>query len=147
MHWIIFIFCTVIGFVSLYYGIKLLRLYRTVVRWARSKATVLKKTVIPKRLSSGSRASHTVLIEYQYTYNGQPYTNNKIFLVEFLNGEKGFSKKAAEKFLERLEEKINIHVDPNNPNRSVIFCDGLLLYLFMIATGFIMILSGLVSFF
>jgi hypothetical protein len=99
MKWVIIIFCFVIGFAALYYGMKLIKLYGKIKSWTKLKAKVLNKFVANKKLSRASRASKTVRVEYAYRIKGIEYKNDKVFLVELIKGEKGFLADAAEKFL------------------------------------------------
>jgi hypothetical protein len=135
-----------ISIASIYYGFKLLKLYFKVKAWPKIKALVLSKSVVPKKLASGSRASKTILVEYSYQYNNQAYKNNMVFLVELLKGERGFMQEAGEKFLAKINNEIEIHVNPVTPQTSLIYCTGFIMYLFMVVAGFIILLSGLVYF-
>lgn len=144
MRWVKIIFCLIIGAVAFYYGLKLLRLYLKVKSWDRATAIVLNKSVVQKKLASGSSASKTIYIEYDYVYNANHYKNNKVFLVELINGEKGFTTKNGENFLRNVGHEVEIFVDPKDPAQSVIYCDGLWLYLFTFITGIILLFVGLV---
>ena len=105
MNWVIIIFSLVIGFCAVFYGIKLFKLYLKIKNWDRIQAKVISKSVMPKKLSQSSRVSKIVVIEYEYEFNSLTYQNNRVFLVEFLNGEKGFRTIDAEKFIEKYESK------------------------------------------
>ncbi len=135
MDYVIIIFCLVIGFMSLFYGIKMFRTYLTIKSWTKARAKVLSKTVADKKLTKATRQSKRVVIEYSYELNSKPYTSNKVFLVELLNGERGFSQQGAEAFLKTVPDEIYVYVDPKKPEQAVMFSDGLLLYIFMIFLG------------
>lgn len=143
MNWVIIIFSLVIGFCAVFYGIKLFKLYLKIKNWDRIQAKVISKSVMPKKLSQSSRVSKIVVIEYEYEFNSHVYQNNRVFLVEFLNGEKGFRTIDAEKFIQKIGAQISIYVDPKNPQQSIIYSDGLFMYLFMIAFGGIVFLVGI----
>ncbi len=147
MNWVIIIFSLVIGFSSLFYGIKLFRLYLKIKSWTKTHAKVISKSVQLKRLAQSGRASKIVVIEYQYEVDSQMYQSNRVFLVEFLKGEKGFLQSSAEKFLLTIGNEITVYVDPKDPKESVIYCDGLLMYLFVMAFGSITLLIGIFKFF
>lgn len=143
MNWVIIIFSLVIGFCAVFYGVKLLKLYFKIKSWNRIQAKVISKAVMPKKLSQSSRTSKIVVIAYEYEFNSHVYQNNRVFLVEFLNGERGFRTKDGKKFIQKIGEQISIYVDPKNPQQSIIYSDGLLMYLFMIAFGGIVFLVGI----
>jgi hypothetical protein len=86
-----------------------------------------------------------VSVEYIYAYNAQNYTNDKVFLAELLNGEKGFTTADGEKFLQTIPAEPLIYVNPNKPEQSVMFADGLWLYIFMIVFGCIVFCVGLIK--
>ena len=142
MNWVIIIFSLVIGFCAVFYGVKLLKLYFKIKSWNRIQAKVISKAVMPKKLSQSSRTSKIVVIAYEYEFNSHVYQNNRVFLVEFLNGERGFRTKDGKKFIQKIGEQISIYVDPKNPQQSIIYSDGLM-YLFMIAFGGIVFLVGI----
>ena len=144
MHWFKIIFCFLIGCLSLYYGIKLLKLYLKVKGWSKVKAIVISKAVVPKKLASGSRASKILNINYTYEFDNVPYKNNLAFLVELLKGERGFTSQSGEKFLQKIPDEVEIFVDPKDPTKSLMYCNGLLMYVFMIITGIILLFVALV---
>ncbi|MGZ3885310.1 MAG: DUF3592 domain-containing protein [Bacteroidia bacterium] len=145
MQWVILIFCLVIGSCSFYFGIKLWRLYKSVRRWPKVNAKVLSKAVVPRRLASGSRASRTINITYEYLFEGQVYKNNTVFIAELLKGEKGFMPDAAQKFLDKIGDTAEVLVDPESPDRSVMYSDGAVMYMLMITGGIAIVLGGLLS--
>jgi hypothetical protein len=114
--------------------------------WDKATATVLQKSVVKKTLSSASRAGYKLSIDYFYVYNLQKYNGNKVFLIELLKGEKGFLFQAAEKFLEKIKPEEEIYVDPQNPEASVMYCDGIGLYIFVLLMSPISLLTGLANY-
>lgn len=146
MKLFVLIFSLVIAFVAIYYGIKMLRIYRRISKWTKTNAKVLSKAVAPKKLASGSRARFRIVMEYSYWFNNKEYKNDKVFLVELLNGEKGFLFRQGEKFLQKINSEIEIYVDPNDPARSVAYRDGLFMYLVMIFMGFFSAMIGLLNY-
>ena len=140
------IFCLAIAFGAFWYGVKLIKLYLRVKKWDRVKATVIQKSVVERKQAAASRAGYKPSIDYSYTYNSKPYTGHKIFLVEVINGERGFMKHAAEKWLKKINPDITIYVDPNDPANAVMFCEGITLYIFVLVMGLMSLLIGLLNF-
>ena len=139
----ILIVCGIISCACFWYGTKLIKLYLKVKRWEKITATVIKKEVLLRALSSASRAGYKPSVQYSYSYNLADYIGNKVFLIELIKGERGFLKRAAEKFLEKINPEIEIHVNPENPADSVIYCDGLFLYISILVMGVMSFLIGL----
>jgi hypothetical protein len=48
MNWIITILYLIIGFMSIFYGLKILNIYMNVRQWTKLKASVINKAVLPK---------------------------------------------------------------------------------------------------
>jgi hypothetical protein len=115
--------------------------------WDKTFATITQKSVVKKTLSSASRAAYKLSIDYSYQYNLQKYNGNKIFLVDLLKGEKGFLYKAGEKFLEKIKIEEEIYVNPNNPEESVMYCDGIILYIFVLFMSPMSLLTGLANYY
>jgi hypothetical protein len=145
MNWFYIILYLLIGFASIFYGLKILRTYMYVQCWTKVKARVITKAVLPKRLTKSSRRPMRVSIEYIYDMNALTYKSDKVFLVELLNGERGFTSSAGEKFLQTVPDEIVVFVNPAKPEQSVMFADGLWLYLFMIVFGCMVFCVGLVK--
>lgn len=143
----ILVFALLMSFICLWYGIKLIRLWLKVKRWEKITATITQKSVVKKTLSSASRAAYKLSIDYSYLYNLQKYNGNKIFLVDLLKGEKGFLYKAGEKFLEKIKPEEEIYVNPNNPEESVMYCDGIALYIFVLFMSLMSLLIGLANYY
>jgi hypothetical protein len=137
------IFCCVISFTAFWYGIKLIKLYLRVKKWQRVKATITRKSVVKRKLASASRAGFTPSLDYSYTVNGINYIGHRIFLAEILNGERGFLKQAAEKYIEKLKPEIEIYVDPADPTKAVMNCDGIAMYVIALVMGTMSLLIGI----
>jgi hypothetical protein len=146
MKLFILIFCLVISFGAFWYGVKLIKLYLRVKKWERIKATILQKSVVKRKQAAASRAGYKPDIDYTYTYNSKIYKGNKIFLVELINGERGFLQHAAEKWLKKIEPEVEIYVDPHNPEQAVMFCEGINLYIFVLVMGLTSLFIGLLNF-
>jgi hypothetical protein len=139
-------FSILIGIGAFYYGIKMLRLYTRVKKWTKVKATILEKKITGRKLANASRANLIVVVEYVYSFHNKNYKGNKIFLVELLNGERSFYRDDAEKFMAKLQTEQDILVNPDNPEESVMFCEGAGLYFLMLVMGVISILAGLINY-
>lgn len=140
------VFCLIIALGAFWYGIKLIKLYLRVKNWDRVNATITQRSVVERKQASASRAGFKPRVEYSYTYNSKTYGGNKIFLVELIKGERGFLKQAAEKFLQKIPDEVLIHVDPQNPEDAVIFCEGIRLYVFVVIMGVMSLLIGIGNF-
>lgn len=146
MKILILIFCCLLSLASFWYGVKLIRLYFRVKKWEKINATVTQKSVVKRKLSSASRASYKPSLDYSYTFKSKPYTGNKIFLVELIKGERGFLQHAAEKWNEKIKPEIEIYVNPENPEESVIYCDGIILYFGIILMGIMSLIIGFANY-
>ena len=140
------IFCCIISFTAFWYGIKLIKLYLRVRKWEHIKATITHKSVVKRKLASASRAGFKPSIDYTYTVNGIEYAGNRIFLAEILNGERGFLKQAAEKYIEKVKPEMEIYVDPENPEEAVMNCDGITMYVAALIMGLLSLLIGVGNF-
>jgi hypothetical protein len=144
MNWVIVVFAFLISSFALYYGLKLSFLYLKVKRWDRIAAGVLKKGIIPRKLASADAiVSNTLGIEYSYIVDGTSYTNNKVFLVELIKGEKGFQMKTLERRLEKIGDQITVFVNPAEPSESVVFCDGIVMYVGIILISILGFMIGI----
>lgn len=114
--------------------------------WQKTQARITKKEVVKRKLSSASRAAFKPNIEYTYFFNLQEHTGNKVFLVELIKGERGFLQRAAERFNEKIKPEIDIYINPQAPEQSVMFCDGILLYITVILMAIMSLLIGIANF-
>jgi Protein of unknown function (DUF3592) len=140
------IFAFLISIVCFWASQKLIRLYFGVKKWNRVEAKILSKEVIyDANLIGGSSAGskYTVKTEYQYEFEQKTYTNNKIMLAELLGGRFATLEWQAKKIAERITNPIKIYVNPQNPQESVIFCEGITLYFFIALMGFVAFLIGI----
>lgn len=140
------VFCFLISAAAFWFGIKMIRLYSRVSKWTRVKATVIKKSVVKRKLTSASRAGFKPEIEYSYILNGKEYIGHRVFLAEIVKGERGFLFSAAEKFNDKIKPEIDIYVDPLNAEESVMYCDGAVWYFVALIMGVMSLLIGLVNF-
>jgi hypothetical protein len=143
MAYLILAFSLLIAALCLYYGIKLLRLNARVRKWPRAWAQVTRKEVVPRKLSSASRAAWAVATTYDFVVNGVKYTGNKMFLVELIKGEKGYLKAAAQKVVDKLPDQVEIYYNPQDPGESVMYADARWMGVLLIVMTGISLLMGL----
>jgi len=139
------IFALVISVGCFWASYRLIGLYFRVKRWKRVEAQILSKEVFyDASIMGGSSAGskYTIKAEYQYTFEGKAYTNNQIMLVELLKGRFATLEWQAKKLSERITNPIQIYVNPRKPQESVVFCEGIMLYLLVALLGFVAFLIG-----
>lgn len=147
MAYFILIFSLLISLLCFYYGIRLLRLYFKVKRWPKAKAIISHKAIALKKSANASRAGYVLDIQYTFTTPlQQKQAGHRVFLVEFLKGQKAFLKNAAQKHIDQLPDEVEIFYNPEDLLESVMYCDGLGLYLIVILMGFVSPLIGLAQF-
>ncbi len=139
------IFCLVIGMVSFWYGFQFIKLYLKVKKWTKTEADLVSKKIEIHKKYSTSKSPYAVRIEYKYTYNFQEFFNNKVYLIELINGQVNHIETQAQKVIDKVNDKIEIYVNPKNPQQSVIFCNRIILYLIVIVMGSFSFLFGLTS--
>jgi hypothetical protein len=140
---IVAIFCFLISFAGFWFSIKLIRWYMKVKRWTKTEAIVVSKKIEKHAKYSSARSPYAVRVNYQYTFNQQIYQNSKVYLVELINGQVNHIESAAKKTLDTIKEKLEVFVNPNNPQQSVVFCKGIALYVFVFVTAIMTFLMGL----
>ena len=68
-------------------------------------------------------------------------------MVELINGQANHLKKSAEKKISKIKDTVNVFVNPENANESVLFCSGAGLSIFVLFMGAFSILFGLTTIF
>lgn len=137
------IFALLIGCLAIWMGARFMNLYFRVRSWLRVKANVISKGVTIHEKYSTSRSPYKVSANYVYSLEGREYKGSLIYLVELLSGQAGHLKKTADAKLERIHDQMEIYVDPKDPSRSVMFCEGISLYVFVFVMGAFSIVLGL----
>lgn len=140
------IFGILIGLGSIWFSIKFLKLYFKVKGWNRAEAKVVSKEISIHEKYSTTRTPYKLSVTYKYMFNGSEYAGSKIYLAELLGGQANHMKSDAEKRLERINENMNIYVDPNNPKESVMYCEGVGLYYFILVMGAFALMFGITKF-
>jgi len=142
MNYFIFIFSLVISLAALWFSIKFIRLYLKVKKWDRINASILKKEIFIHPKFSTSRSPYGIKVEYVFKYNGNEYKGDKLYLVELSGGQGNHMKNVAENKLAKIKETMPIYVNPIDMQQSVIFCNGIGLYVFMFFMAIVSLLIG-----
>ena len=142
MNYVTFIFATVIGLAAIWMSIKFIRLYLKVKKWNRVNATVTSKELFLHPKVSTSRSPNGLKVEYVYQVNNGNYTGSKVYLAELAGGQSNHMKKTAESILSKIGQTMSIYVNPTDPTQSVMFCEGVGLYVFVFCMGIIALLVG-----
>ncbi|MBK6985987.1 MAG: DUF3592 domain-containing protein [Bacteroidetes bacterium] len=142
MNYITFVFATVIGLAAIWFSIKFIRLYLKVKKWNRVKATILSKEIFLHPKVSSSRSPYGIKVNYTYQVDNSTYNGSKVYLVELSGGQANHMKSAAENKLNKIEDIMSVYVNPRDPSQSVIFCEGVGLYIFVFFMGIVALLIG-----
>jgi hypothetical protein len=128
-----------------WFSFKLIVLYFKVKRWDKVIANVLLKEVKLQEKYSTGRSPYKMNIMYTYAYKKQSYNGSMIFLVELIGGQANFMKSNADNHMARINDQMNIYVNPENPEQSVMFCNGIGLYLLVFIIGVFALSYGIVE--
>ncbi len=137
------IFGLVIGSLAIWMAFRFIKLYFKVRSWTRVRAKVVSKEVKIHKKYSTSRSPYKVSADYVYSIGSKEYKGSLIYLVELLSGQAGHLKKTAETKLEKIHDEMEVYVDPKDPSRSVMFCEGIGLYVLVLFMGLFAIIFGL----
>lgn len=143
MNIVVGIFALLIGVGSIWFSLKFIRLYLKVKRWEKIPATVVSKEIALHKKHSSSRTPYKVSASYNFIYNDKMYTGHFVYLADLAGGQVNHMKSDAENRLEKIKENIQVFVNPNEPNESVIYCEGVGLYLFVFFMGSFAVLFGI----
>ena len=143
MNYVTFLFATVIGLTAIWFSIKFIRLYFKVKKWNRVKANVTLKELFIHPKYSTSRSPYGLKVEYNYQVNNSTFTGNKVYLLELIGGQTNHMKKTAESTLSKINPTMEIYVSPTEPMQSVMYCEGVGLYIFVFCMGIMALLIGL----
>ncbi len=143
MDYFVVLFACAIASGCFWAGYKMVRIYLKVSKWKRVEANIISKNVILREKYSTSRTvAYAPIIQYSYSVNGIVYSGSKVHLEELIDGQRGYRKEAAEKFIQGLGSQVMIYVNPHKPERSVMYCSGVGIYIGFIVGGFLAILVG-----
>lgn len=139
------IFAFIISLLCFWASIRLIRTYFKVKSWSRVEANVLSKKIeMRKKRSNSGTAIYIPVLEYSYVMNGITYHGSKVYLEELLEGARSARQHQVEAKLNTIGQKAMIYVNPNSPDESVFYCDGIGIYFFLIFLGFLSFFIGLV---
>lgn len=145
MNYITLIFSIIISLVAFWFSIKFIRLYFKVKRWTRVIATINSKEVILHPKSSSPRSPYGLKVEYAYQINNIEFFGQKVDLVELARGQTNHMKSTAEKRLTKIDSTALIFVNPTDPKQSVMYCEGIGLYILVFFMAIMALLIGLVN--
>lgn len=143
MKYFTFIFALIISSAAFWFSIKFIRLYFRVKKWDRVIAHVTSKELFIHPKYSKSRSPYGLKVEYWYQVKNIDYTGHMVYLIELSGGQANHMKSVAKNKLNKIDKTMTIYVNPNDPSQSVMFCDGIGLYLFVFFMGFVSLLIGL----
>ena len=143
MNYFIFIFSLVISVAAFWFSVKFIRLYFKVRKWNRVDASVLLKEIILNPKSSSARSPYGLKVVYAFKFNNKEYQGSNVYLVELAGGQANHMKSTAESKLNKIEDTMSIFVNPNDASQSVMYCEGLGLYVLVFFMGILSLLIGL----
>jgi hypothetical protein len=143
MHYIKIVFALIISGAAFFFSTKFILLYFKVKSWNRINAEVLSKEIYLHPKYSTTRTPYGIKATYRYAVDGSSYTGDKIYLIELAGGQANHMKHNAESKLKDISSNMSIYVNPDNPKESVLFCEGIGLYLFVFCAGFFSLLMAL----
>lgn len=146
MHYFSALFALLISLACFLMSFKLIRLYMRVRKWKRMDATVVSKEIKKHEKYSASRAPWGIRAEYDYVVENTAFKGHRVYLVELIGGQANHMESDAKKRLSAIKDKMKIYVDPADPSRSVMFCNGISLYIFIFCAGILSFLIGLSMF-
>ena len=147
MNYVTGIFALLIGVVGIWMGTKMILLYFKVKKWMLLPAQVVSKEVFEHKKYSSSISKFGIRVNYLFQFNAKEYNGNKVYLVELINGQTNHLKKTADKKISEIKDTMNVYVNPDNPNESVLFCNGIGLNIIVVLMGLFSVLFGLVTIF
>ncbi len=143
MNYFTCIFAFMISAVAFWFSIKFICLYFKVKKWNRVKATILSKELFLHPKVSTSRSPYGLKVGYTYQVNNTTYNGDKVYLTELAGGQVNHMKTVAENKLNQIEETMSVYVNPTDLTQSVIYCEGIGLYLLMFFMAIIALLIGI----
>lgn len=139
----VFVFSLVISLLCIWASTKMLSIYFKVKAWKKTMAIVISKKIELHKKVSVKNAPYAVRVEYKYVVDGNEYLNDKVYLVELLGGQANHMESSAKKIIDKFRDEIEVRVDPKDPQRSVVFCTGVIMNFFILFIGIISLLIGI----
>ena len=143
MNYFTCIFAFMISAVAFWFSINFISLYLKVKKWNRVNATILSKEIFLHPKVSSSRSPYGIKVNYTYQADNSTYNGSKVYLVELAGGQTNHLKSTAESKLKKIEDTMLVYVNPNEPTQSVMYCEGIGLYILVFFMAFIAFLIGL----
>lgn len=143
MNYFTFIFALVISAVAFWFSIKFIRLYFKVKKWDRINAIILSKEIFLRPKTSSSRSPYGIKVEYSFRFKDTVYKGYNVYLVELAGGQANQMKSTAENKLNKIEDTMSIYVNPSDPTQSVMYCEGIGLYILVFFMAILALLIGL----
>ncbi|PBQ34587.1 hypothetical protein CNR22_23350 [Sphingobacteriaceae bacterium] len=143
MNYLTSIFAFVIAAGCLWMSVKMIRLYLQVKKWQRVQASLSSKELILHSRHSTSRAPYGIKAEYSYLVNDKIYHGDTVYLIELTGGQVNMMKSDAEQRLAKINDDLFIFVNPSKPQQSLVYCEGIGLYVFIFSMGVFACLMGL----
>ena len=137
------IFSVIISILCFWSSIKLILLYFKVRAWDKIKVTVISKKIELHKKVSTKNSPYGVKVEYKYDYNNIEYINNKVYLVELIGGQTNFMESSAQKVVDEIGDTALIYVNPKDAKESVMFCNGIGMYVVIFFLGILSLLIGI----
>ncbi|MCD6017843.1 MAG: hypothetical protein K0S53_964 [Bacteroidetes bacterium] len=145
MNYLVVIFSLLIGIGCFWISLKMIRLYLKVKKWSRVDALVNSKEIIIHPKYSTTNTPYGLKVNYTYTLNNQTYEGHDVYLAELAGGQANHMKSDAENKLNKIQEHMPVFVNPQDPAQSVMYCEGIGLYVFVFCMGILSLLIGLGS--
>ena len=143
MNYFTFIFALVISAVAFWFSIKFIRLYLKVKKWDIVNAIILSKEIFLHPKTSSSRSPYGIKSAYSFRFKGTVYKGHNVYLVELAGGQANHMKSTAENKLNKIEDTMSIYVNPNDPTQSVMYCEGIGLYILVFFMAIMALLIGI----
>lgn len=140
------VFGLVISIVCFWISVKFLGIYFKVRGWLRVNARVISKSASIHEKFFSARSPYKLNVSYTYAIDGVEFKGDKVYLIELFGGRAGHMKKIADKKLDQILGIMSIYVDPKDHSRSVMYCEGIGLYLFIFLMGIFSLLLGISKF-
>lgn len=145
MPYFTLIFSLLIAAGCFFISFKMIGLYLKVKKWNKVAANIVSKDIFLHPKVSTSQTPYGIKAEYHYNINGIDHSGHQIYLVELAGGQASHMKSHAEKKLAEIEPMMQVFVNPLDATQSVMYCQGIGLYVFIFCMGIVSLLIGLGS--
>ena len=108
-------------------------------------ATIISKEIILHPKTSSPRSPYGLKVEYAYQVNHIAFKGQKVDLIELEGGQTNHMKSMAEKRLNKIDNTALIYVNPIDSEQSVMYCEGIGLYILVFFMAIFSLLIGLVN--